>query len=155
MGFADTYREEVLQSRRIRSRRVLFWSRIVGLALVILIAAILRAEPDLRRALLTAGMNTAARVTGIGGEAGPTLAFANPQNASREAFPGISPATNPLPPSNLPRSQVKVNRHNHGPAFQSSGSNAINPRSFDAGDIDPQSLIEQVTHALSGIQPGQ
>lgn len=90
MAFADTYREQVVQSRQDRARKALFMSRIVGLMLMLLIGFVLRAEPDLRAALAEAGMNGIAKMTG---RDVPT------QTAS------AAPAE-----SALPRDRVKVNR---------------------------------------------
>ncbi len=91
MSFSETYHAEVLQSRRDRSRRAMFWARILGLVLVLTIGAILRSEPALRSALADVGMTAIMRVTGNG--------------ASQQAATQAAPTT-----SALPVSRVKVNR---------------------------------------------
>ncbi len=89
MAFEDIYRSEVLQSRRDRSRRSLFWARVLGIMLMLTIGLTLRSEPDLRRALMEAGMNGIARIAGR--DSGTQV----PQPA---ALGGL-------------RDRVKVNRH--------------------------------------------
>ncbi|APE42768.1 hypothetical protein BOO69_04510 [Sulfitobacter alexandrii] len=71
MEFAETYRQEVLRSRQDRARRALFWSRVLGLVLMLTVAAVLRAEPELRRALATAGTDAILAVAGRQASAGP------------------------------------------------------------------------------------
>lgn len=90
MTLADTYREQVVQSRQDRARKAIFLSRIVGLMLMLLIAFVMRVEPDLRSAFAEAGMELMTKMTG---RDAPT------QTAS--AAP---------PQSTLPRDRVKVNR---------------------------------------------
>ncbi|AXI41262.1 hypothetical protein [Sulfitobacter sp. SK011] len=91
MSFKETYRSEVLQSRRDRSRRAFFWGRILGLALMLTIGAILRSEPELRRALAGAGMDAIMAVAG-----------------ARQAPQQVAQATQS--PTSLPKSRIKVNR---------------------------------------------
>lgn len=98
MAFADTYREQVVQSRQDRARKAMFWSRIVGLALMLLIAFVLRVEPAIRTAFAEAGMDLMTRMTG---RDAPT------QTAS--ATPAQTASTAPTQ-STLPRDRVKVNR---------------------------------------------
>lgn len=101
MGFSETYRHEVLQSRRDRSRRALFWSRILGIVLMLTIAAILQAEPDLRRALTTAGSDAILAMMGRDAAATPHASpAALPQGAENHA----------VQVSTRPRDRVKVNR---------------------------------------------
>ena len=64
MEFSDTYRDQVLQSRKDRSRRAIFWSRIVGVVLMLTVGVILRSEPGLRADLANAGMDFIATVSG-------------------------------------------------------------------------------------------
>ncbi|NNE51112.1 MAG: hypothetical protein HKN30_01765 [Sulfitobacter sp.] len=63
MEFSDTYREQVILSRSDRSRRAMFWSRILGILLMLLVAVILRTEPQLRSDLLRVGIETAMKLT--------------------------------------------------------------------------------------------
>ncbi len=101
MGFSETYRHEVLQSRRDRSRRALFWSRILGIVLMLTIAAILRAEPDLRRALTTAGSDAILAMMGRD-------ATATPQASPAALLQGAE--NNAVQVSSRPRDRVRVNR---------------------------------------------
>lgn len=64
MSFSDTYKEEVLQSRRTRSQRAGFWAKVVSFVLMIMVAATLRSEPELRQAVVAAGTDTVLKVTG-------------------------------------------------------------------------------------------
>jgi len=89
-GFKEIYQNEVLQSRRDRSRRAFFWARIVGLALMITIGATLRSEPEMRQMIATAGMDAVMRMAGRAPPA-QTAALAPESSA-------------------LPKSVVKVNR---------------------------------------------
>ena len=98
MTLADTYREQVVQSRQDRARKALFMSRIVGLILMLLIAFVLRVEPNLRTAFAEAGMDLMTKMTG---RDAPTQ--------TAEATPAQS---------TLPRDRVKVNRG--APSAQSS-----------------------------------
>ena len=90
MNPKESYRHEVLQSRRDRSRRAFFWARIFGLALMLTIGATLRSEPELRSALARAGMD-AIKAT-----------INQTQPAQTAALAPIN--------SSLPKSRVKVNR---------------------------------------------
>ena len=63
MSFAETYKHETLQSRRDRSRRAMFWARVLGLMLMLTIGAILRSEPQLRQDLMNAGINGILKLT--------------------------------------------------------------------------------------------
>ncbi len=69
MAFEETYQAEVITSRRIRSQRVQFWAKALGVLLMIMIAAILRSEPELRSKLTTAAMDGVMAVTGSSGSA--------------------------------------------------------------------------------------
>lgn len=99
MGFAETYHDAVVLSRRDRSRRAMFWARILGVVLMLTCAAILRAEPDLRRALTGAGMDAVTRLAGL--QAAPERA---------EAPEALAAPVTPVTPAGLPASTVKVNR---------------------------------------------
>ncbi|KAJ03085.1 hypothetical protein PM02_10855 [Sulfitobacter mediterraneus] len=63
MSFGETYKHETLQSRRDRSRRSMFWARILGILLMLTIGAILRSEPQLRQDLMNAGINGILKLT--------------------------------------------------------------------------------------------
>jgi len=95
MRFREIYRTEVLQSRRDRSRRALFWSRVTGIALMLTIGAALRADPALRTALMNAGMNAMLRIADTQG----TTQVPKTQTAQ------ASPTQGPLPVS-----RIKINR---------------------------------------------
>ncbi len=90
MSFKETYRNEVLQSRRDRSRRAFFWARITGLVLLLTIGATLRSDPELGRALAVAGMDAVMDI------AGNTQAAQMPQRGPDQTA--------------MPKSVVKVNR---------------------------------------------
>lgn len=102
MTLADTYREQVVQSRQDRARKAIFLSRIVGLMLMLLIAFVMRVEPNLRSAFAEAGMELMTKMTG---RDAPT------QTAS------AAPAQ-----STLPRDRVKVNRGTAANAQSASAS---------------------------------
>lgn len=96
MNYEDIYRDNVILSRRDRSRRALFWSRIVGVVLMLCIGVILRSEPQLRQDLMYAGMDAIAKVTGTKANPSPAalqVEAAAPQNTQR------------------PRDRIKVNRY--------------------------------------------
>ncbi len=102
MSFAGTSQEEIITSRRDRSRRAFFWAKITSVVLILTIAVTLRAEPDLRRLLMGAGMNAVMRFANINHGEDPAalpagLPFPQAQAAQAEQ-------------SQLPRSKVKVNR---------------------------------------------
>lgn len=101
MSFSDTYRHEVYLSRKDRARRALFWAKIVGLVLVVTIGATVRAEPELRRVFMTAGMDAVAAFADLNqsGAEGSGSARAN----SDVSFGQRDPA-------GLPTSRIKVNR---------------------------------------------
>jgi hypothetical protein len=64
MRFSETYQHEVIQSRRDRSRRAHFWSRLLGIVLMLTLGAILRSEPQLRQDLAIAGSDAILWVSG-------------------------------------------------------------------------------------------
>lgn len=102
MSFAGTYNEEIIASRRDRSRRAFFWAKITSVLLMLTIAVTLRAEPELRRVLMDAGMDAVMR-------------FANMQNGedrrtAQANLPFPQAQAVQAPQSQLPRSTVKVNR---------------------------------------------
>ncbi|OAN80658.1 hypothetical protein A8B82_01030 [Sulfitobacter sp. EhC04] len=131
MDFAETYRHEVIQSRRDRSRRALFWSRIVGILLVLTIAAILRVEPELRRALAIAGSDA---IIAVMGRSTPDTAQA--------ALPQGAQGTQ-IQVSARPRDRVKVNRPGQTPTAQ--------PES--AGQVDPQALAREIEKQFQNLNP--
>ena len=94
LDFSSTYRNQVLQSRQDRSRRAIFWSRIVGVLLMLTIGVILRSEPEIRADLTNAGMDFIARLSG------------QETVASAAEVPQIN--TRQL------EDKVKVNRHGEG-----------------------------------------
>ncbi|MDD9719981.1 hypothetical protein PVW51_04725 [Sulfitobacter sp. PR48] len=129
MDFFETYRHEVLQSRRDRSRRALFWSRILGIVLMLTIAAILRAEPDLRRALTTAGSDAILAMMGRDAAATP------------QASPAVLPQgaeNNAVQVSTRPRDRVKVNRPTAG---------ATGPA------LDPAAMANETGAQLQTLKP--
>jgi len=129
MGFSETYRHEVLQSRRDRSRRALFWSRILGIVLMLTIAAILRAEPDLRRALTTAGSDAILAMMGRDAASTP------------QATPVVLPQgaeNNAVQVSTRPRDRVRVNRPTAG---------ATGPA------LDPAAMANETGAQLQTLKP--
>ncbi|MGB3245565.1 MAG: hypothetical protein WBB25_13605 [Sulfitobacter sp.] len=99
MGFADTYHEQVFQSRRDRARRAFFWARILGVVLMLSIGVTLRADPKLRSLLTEAGMDALASLANV----------ANPQpDWTPQATASMTQA-----PTLMPASRVKVNRYNN------------------------------------------
>ena len=126
MKFAETYRHEVIQSRRDRSRRALFWSRVLGIVLMLMIAAVLRSEPELRRALSTAGSDAILAMAGrVAAPAGVDL----PKGADDTA----------VQISARPRDRVKVNR-----------PGSIRPVQPDlAGGVDTEALSRMVQQQIN------
>lgn len=141
MSFADTYGQEVIESRRIRSERARFWAKLVGFALMLLVAVTLRSEPELRSALVSAGVE---RLMALRGEAQPDAGLAIPSQVSAPTSDGdanrvmellerMQPGTigrNAAPPppqgaGTVPNNQsagIRVNRHSatggpDGPRF--------------------------------------
>lgn len=101
MEFAETYRHEVIASRRDRSRRALFWSRIVGIVLMLTVAAVLRAEPEFRKALTTAGSDAIIAMMGRHNPTAPQAGALSPPTDAKEKTVQVSVR---------PRDRVKVNR---------------------------------------------
>lgn len=97
MTFAGTYRDEVIASRRDRSRRAFFWAKVTSIVLMLTIAVTLRAEPDLRRLLMSAGMDAIA-------------GFARIKAGNRAAALPVDVSTPDAQQTLLPRSRIKVNR---------------------------------------------
>lgn len=64
MGFAQTYREERLISRRSRARKARILGRIIGFGLTICFVALLRTEPQLRAVVEDIALSSVAAVTG-------------------------------------------------------------------------------------------
>lgn len=132
MAFADTYREQVVQSRQDRARKAMFWSRIVGLALMLLIAFVLRVEPAIRTAFAETGMDLMTRMTGRDAPA---------QTASATS---AQPASTAPAQSTLPRDRVKVNRGTTSNAQTSSQSRE-----------DAQAQAEELGARLKAIKVGE
>lgn len=113
MSFAETYAEERLESRRIRAERARFWAKCVSLILMLTVALALRSEPQLRQALMSAGVDGIAALAGQKpGRATPDLGEAElaalqEWQARLDAGAGVEPA--PQPQTGL-RDAVKVNR---------------------------------------------
>ena len=158
MSFSETYRAEVLQSRRDRSRRAFFWSRILGLVLMITIAVALRTEPDLRRAISSAAMDGVARLAGLdrsGGtdvQGGTAFAQNSRQGVLRPQASPFNPA-NPQPGAGarLPASKVKVNRPGFTPAFQPTEFTTPDGQTIDPRSIDPAAMATQIQRVLESI----
>ena len=89
MTFRETYRSEVNESRRDRSRRACFWAKVVSIVLMVTIGATLRAEPQLRAALASVAMNTVLRLAGT--EATTDRVVKAPEHS--------------------PENRIKINRH--------------------------------------------
>ncbi len=129
MSFGDTYKEEVLQSRRTRSQRAGFWAKVVSFVLMIVVAATLRSEPELRHALIAAGTDGVLSVTGRQSTSAPvSTPTALPHSAGLEGLTRqidqngttglVAPFVTP-PPEN----GIKINRLGRdgtaGPRFKS------------------------------------
>lgn len=65
MSFADTYREEVVESRRARGRTARFVGRLIGFVLALAFMATLQSQPELRQAMMEAGMRGVGAVMGV------------------------------------------------------------------------------------------
>jgi hypothetical protein len=128
MEFVETYRHEVIQSRRDRARRALFWSRILGIVLMLMIGAVLRAEPELRRALSTAGSDA---ILAMMGHSAATPQAVLPKGADDNA----------VQISTRPRDRVKVNRPAQGLA----------KRPEFAADLDIEDLSRSVGAQLNNM----
>lgn len=121
MDFKHIYRHEVYLSRKDRSRRAFFMAKITGIALALTIGATLRAAPDLRSALMTAGMDGVATLARLERPA--------PQHtAAALSGPSAQPA-----PSTLPPSRVKINR----PAAQAPSTTYV-PSTTEAPSAAPE-----------------
>lgn len=134
MTFNDLYRDNVILSRRDRSRRALFWARITGLALMLCVGAILRSEPQLRQDLMVAGMDVIAGATGR--HAKPAARTA-PAVGPTDTAPILAAAPAAPEAVKRPRDRVKVNRHGVG-----------------AGEVDAQGLADQVGKTLAARPVG-
>ena len=110
MTFKDTYADAVLESRRIRSQRAGFWAKVVGLLLVLTIGATLRSEPQLRLALMSAGMDAVMAMTGRAPpEPQPTQPAVPDLSALRSLLPNAQQQTTPVDDT-PPDSGIKINR---------------------------------------------
>ncbi len=175
MSFEETYQAEVLQSRRTRSQRALFWAKIVGFALMLTIGAVLRSEPQLRQAIMGLGMDaikTASDTKSPAQSAPSGVPIAGTPDISQigallSQMQGTQAAAPPAPdpavgkPTTGFRDAVRVNRHgsgqggpspfqsvsNQGPALQIPGSGAGSP---DAGAI-----ASDLGKLMKNFMPGQ
>ncbi|MCX7558947.1 hypothetical protein OS190_05155 [Sulfitobacter sp. F26204] len=132
MSFAETYGQQVLESRRTRSQRAHLGAKIVSLLLMLLVAVTLRTEPELRSALLEAAMEAAMKATGrdrpppAASNAAP---FAGTMSAGTESGSNISL-----------RDRIKVNRPLSGSTLQGG---------INQDQVDPQGLAQDLGHRLS------
>lgn len=90
MSFADTYREEVVESRRARGRSARFFGRLIGFVLALGFMATMQTQPELRQELINVGMRGVGAVMGIDVAANAE----NPQS--------VAPSASPLPRSRVP-----------------------------------------------------
>jgi len=112
MDFKETYRHEVYLSRKDRSRRAFFAAKITGIALALTIGASLRAAPELRGALMTAGMDGIARITNLdqpSAQQAPAMLAADQSRQTPPQPPPQRPAIAQAPKT-LPTSKIKINR---------------------------------------------
>ncbi|KIN61916.1 hypothetical protein Z946_772 [Sulfitobacter noctilucicola] len=171
MTFSDIYSDEVYEARRDRAKRARFWAKVVSLMLVLTIGATLRSEPNLRLALMTAGMDGVLAVAGgAASDTGSGQPFDTPafmakmmqraqdqaQRQARidEAQPQIAQATGS-------KNKVKVNRHSFG---QDNGLGFTNPLANPAGSgsgfsrgakmADTKDLAEQLGKSMEGMNVG-
>ncbi|MEW9920820.1 hypothetical protein AB2B41_14495 [Marimonas sp. MJW-29] len=179
MSFAETYSEEVIETRRIRAQRARFWARIVSLMLMITVAATLHSEPRLRAALMTAAINGVMALTG-----GSFVPVTSPENLPegaertiadpdavmkllRELQPGnIGDKPSPAPASPdspvaapAPTETIKVNRFGNnpegsGPQFRKVGQPAAEAPAGPASTTDPQSTTLDFENLLQRITGG-
>ena len=110
----DTYLFELRKSRRIRSQRAMFWARITGVLLMILVAATFRIEPGLRIALTDTAVSGVLALTSTAVKS-PDPLPADPFASGRAAYgdPDLTPQDAAAHPeeASRPRDRVKVNRH--------------------------------------------
>lgn len=125
MSFSDTYRHEVYLSRKDRSRRALFWAKVISFVLMVTIGATLRAEPELRRVLMDAGMDA---VTSFANLNKPDTAGTVSASAARDVSWGQNDDPTLAAPR-VPVSGVKVNRFGSATAAHETGQSlpAITP----------------------------
>ncbi len=123
MGFAEIYRNEVLQSRRDRARRAFFWARLIGLVLMVTVAAALRSEPGLTRQLMLAAMDAV-------------------KPAVHQGDVGFqAQGADGAPDKRLPTSRIKINR----PEAPAGGA-------MMSGGVDVQASAEAAAQRLDGLR---
>ncbi|MEM6304678.1 MAG: hypothetical protein AAF744_08160 [Pseudomonadota bacterium] len=126
MSFTDTYQEEIIASRRDRSRRAFFWAKITSLLLVITIGVTLRAEPELRRLLMSAGMDT---IAGFADLSAPIPVQGTERAVAKTA-----------PEPRLSRDQIRINRPGSANAYSPTAPFGIDieeiARQLQAAQID-------------------
>lgn len=155
MNFQATYQAEVLQSRRTRSQRAHFWAKVIGIVLMITIGATLRSEPQLRQAIMNAGMDGVMAVTG---QEMPAAQGQSTYPADMAAMQGLlaeaSRMQETTTPQNHPTDAVKVNRHGLGEA-STLRFHAATPQ---AGSVSPalevQTISAELSHLLNGMKAG-
>ena len=163
MSFSDTYSQEVLHSRQVRSQRARFWAKIVSIALMITTAAVLHSEPQLRQAIMTAGMDGIMNLTGRTKPTPP--ASATPDFASLQALMQQALAQPVQPQTSQPahpRDAVRVNRPGYrqiqGVQFQRVPSAKHTMQSNPAHDAqaqETQSMADQLGRLLKDFRVGQ
>jgi len=174
MSFQDVYHNEVLVSRRTRSQRASFWAKILGVVLMIVIGATLRSEPQLRQALVTAGMD------GVAAVSGQVQSSRTEPSAAAQTFqlPDVSQMKAMLTQSKhaqaqyaqadiavqtqvvaRPRDAVRVNRHGAPgglkPRFQSSGSSTAMALPADLDTDAASAAAKDLSRLLQAMKPGQ
>ncbi|MBD3664228.1 hypothetical protein [Sulfitobacter aestuariivivens] len=105
MTLAYTYREQVRVSRQDRSRRAFFWAKVVSFVLMITVAATLRADPELRRVLINAGMDAVSRVMQVSGQQSHIAQHAPAKSSWKPNKTSNPTGAAPLTPD------IKVNRY--------------------------------------------
>ncbi len=162
MDFKDIYADEVLEARRDRSKRARFWAKIVSLVLVLTVASTLRSEPQLRLALMSAGVDGISALRGSSDSGGPSFmktwmanaqSQAQRQNRIAEAQPEeVAPLRS--------KHTVKVNRHSFAKANPLSGigpaaKGTAQGRSSRGETIDDTAaMADQLGQAMGSMKVG-
>lgn len=158
MSFAETYSHELLETRRIRSQRARFWSKIVSLALMLTLGAVFYSEPQLRFALMQAGTKGVMQLTGRSA-AGASDAPALPGGGDLSGLQNLLQAAQQqsAAPNTSPRPTVVINRGGDStpgqPRFQRVGNGE--EQAPVQGLNDPSAMAEQVSRLLEQFKIGQ
>lgn len=121
MSFAETYSHEVIETRRIRAQRARFWAKLISLLLMITVAAVLRSEPQLRTALMSAAVDGVTALRGTDtptpGTPVPTAQSPGTAMADPEAVLGL---LRKMQPGKVPGTIDPAGQSQSGPVFGTS-----------------------------------